>query len=342
MKTTNSINPVERIRSKPLPQKPCAWLNCPFEDPMIQPEHPGQKYHPECAGPAAEARAEERMARNRSGAGSKTARVKEAAHHKFIAKEVAAEVAAGLDKDSAHARALAKLKKEEPGLAFGPQHGLAHHKSLRPGDPRITRAIELADKSPRFSWLRLAELVDGTSKTSSRFSAYYEKCLKNLVDDPKFVEAIAEAMARTDETLNDAAYEEAVTGKSIPIVSMGQVIAHQHVRDNKLLSHLLKVSNKDFARANTAAGANIQVNISNGAAMPNPDDPNNPVFHFTYYETLALTNEERRSLSAIASRIISARKHEPVVVDLEPDARTKMLMNEARETAEDMEVEYDV
>lgn len=328
---------------KKLPKKPCAYWNCPNGGALFQPLYPGQLYDiPECAAFAAAEKAELRKARNKSGAGSTTARKKEAEHHKFIAEETAKEVASGVDRDGAAARALAKLKKERPELDFGPQHGLSHHKPLRPGDPRITRAIELADKSPRFSWLRLAELVDGTDKTASRFSNYHAKCLKGLVDDPTFVEAIDAAMARSNETIEDAAYQEAVVGKQVPIVSMGQVIAHEHVRDTKLLAQLLKVSNKEFARANSAAGSNLQINITNGAAMPNPDDENNPVFHFTYYETLALSEDERRSLSAIATKIISARKQEPVTVDLEPDARTRILMNEAREVAEDVEDLNDV
>lgn len=332
-------NPIDRLQGKLLPDINCAWWDC---GQTFTPKAPNQKScRPEHAALVAEEKVEERKARNRSGGGSLDARKKEAAHAVFLAEEAAKEVAVGLDPDSAAARALAKLKKQRPDLDFGPQHGLPHRKPLRPGDPRIAMATEIADSMPRFSWIRLAELVDGTSKTSSRFQNYHGSCLKGFYEDPAFVEAIDNAMARTDETLNDAAYEEAVIGVERFGVSMGAPVSLGKVRDTKLLSQLLRVTNRDFARANSASGSNLQININNGAATPNPSDDNNPIFHFTYYESLALTDMERDQLAAIASKIISARKKEPVVVDLTPDARTKALMLEARENAEDVEATYD-
>ena len=345
-KTTTS--PLDRLALDKLPPIECAFWNCPKPGELVHRTSPATKYHPEpCALMAALERAEERKAKARaagkpvSGDGSQVARKKEHEHRLFIAEEAAKAVARGADPDSAAERALAKLKKDRPDLTFGNQHGTPHRKPLRPGDPRIARATELADSMPRFSWLRLAEVVDGTSKTSSSFQNYHSACLKGFQDDPAFVEAIDNAMARNADVLDDAAYQEAVVGKQVPIVSMGQVIAHQHVRDTKLLSQLLKVSNREFFKANSAAGSNIQVNINNGAAQANPDDPENPLFFFSYYETLKLTDDERRQLSELATKIISGRTKEPVVVDLTPDARTKMLMNDARANAEDVEIQED-
>lgn len=341
-KTPTTAELLDRLGKK-LPPKQCAWVNCPYEDPIIHPLYPGQKYHPEpCAPAAAQAKAEERMARNKSGSGSHKARKKEAEHRRVIAEETAKGVAAGMDKDSAAARAVATLKREYPNLDFGPQHNLPHAAPLRPGDPRIANFMDIASRAPRFSWVRIAEQVDERPATARHFQKYHEKALKGLIEDPAFLEVVDEAMARTGETLNDAAYEEAVIGVERFGVSMGAPVSLGKVRDTKLLSQLLKVSNKDFARANSAAGANIQVNINNGAATVNPDDENNPIFHFTYYETLKLDDDERRQLAAIASKIISGRKNEPVTIDLEPDARTKALMHEAREIAQDVEDLNDV
>lgn len=326
MTETPTSNTAKKSPPRVMRLKTCEWWDC---EKKFETDLPNKKTcSDEHRDLLAAQRAEERKAKTgqKSGGGRRAQTEKEWK----IAEALKAMEDNGVEISDA-------VKRLPPELQYTSQRGLPHAAPLRPGDPRIMRFKEVARKAPRFSWKKAADLVDDRPNTARYFEKYYEKCVKGLVDDIDFVETVDDAMARTFETYDDAAYEEAVIGVERFGVSMGERVSLGKVRDTKLLAQLLKVTNKEFARANAAGGSSVTVNVQNGAATPNPDDPNNPTFHFTYYETLALGDDDRAALSRIATRIISARKKEPVMIDLEPDAKTKQLMLEAREIAEDVE-----
>jgi hypothetical protein len=142
----------------------------------------------------------------------------------------------------------------------------------------------------------------------------------------RFADAWAAAISHRKQEILGYANEE-LRGKLKPIVSMGQVVAHEHVRDTKFLAQVLKTVDPSFARAN-APGGGTTVNIQNNVGADAGSDPNDPSFTFKLSETFPLEPEERRQLEAIASKIISNRRNEHTVIDLNPIGETTEDSNE--------------
>ncbi|WP_373503133.1 hypothetical protein [Aestuariivirga sp.] len=290
------------------------------EDGWFETDLPRKPYcSPEHAKRGAAKKAEKRKKRNRSGAGRPARTEKLRKQAEFIAAEVANGVKPSV--------AMARLPKE---LQDTLQAGLSHAKPLTEDDPRVDRFLPFL--AERGNYHDAAEATDGRKGTGRLF--------KNLYDKSKLLGSTFhmrwdDAMGEFGAMANRAYVEEAITGKLVPIVSMGQVIAHQHVRDTKLLAMAKRATDKHFAAANSAASnTNVQVNVNSGANQ-NPDDPSNPSFTFWLKETYFLSDSDRTHLSRIAKQILSSRAKQEVVIDLTPDVHTQALLTEIKNEQED-------
>lgn len=239
-------------------------------------------------------------AANASGRGNKARRTR------IRAQAIAARVANGESVDVA-------IKSLPKHLQFGDFAGL--QRLPMTGD-RITRFLGHLAKTGNM--VLAAKATDG----QNTIAQYRSLQLKNQ----QFADGIKDSLSEWAAIVYEAAVEEAVKGKKKPIVSMGEVVAHELVRDGKLLAQMLKQTDREFAKAN-AAGGGSTINIQNNVGgTEEASDPRDPRFSFKRSETFALTEVERDQLAAIASKILSARRAESVVIDLQPDGETKRLL----------------
>ena len=228
---------------------------------------------------------------------------------KTKAKAIAAAVASGVNPETLPMH-----------LRWTGQAGIPHLPPLTEDSDRANQF--LTDFRGTFDVIKAAQLTDGRPGTSGAFRTLYKK---SKLLGTGFAKRWDEVLAEAASEVMTAVREEAVIGVDKFAVSMGERVSIGKVRDTKLLAMVAKSVDKEFAKANSAAGTNVQVNIQNGAT-PNPDDPNNPSFTFYLTETYRLTDAERQQLQQIASKILSFRMQQPVTIDLEPDAETKHLL----------------
>ena len=237
------------------------------------------------------------------------------------AASIVAMEAAGVELSEA----VKRLPKE---LQYTSQRGLPHAAPLTEDDPRCDRFLMAFAQRGDVS--DAAQQADGRPGTGRAFRNLFEKS-KLLNSD--FHKRWQEALDSWGAIVHQAVVDEAVIGREVFAASMGTAVSLGRQRDGKLLAQLKRQTDKEFQKANSAAGASVTVNV-NAGANPNPDDPQNPSFTFWLKETFFLSDDDRAYLSRIAKRILSMRAEEDVEIDLTPDVQTQALLTEIRNEKE--------
>lgn len=298
------------LRSTRLPERD---IQCPCGD-WFRSSAPNATYHtPECRQLYGKAKSGQK-----SGDGRRAQTEKELKR----ATSLAAMEAAGIEISDA-------VKRLPPELQYTAQRGLPHAAPLTEDDLRVERFLAAFATNGDVS--QSAQIADGRPGTGRAFRNLFEK---SKLLNSEFSKRWQEALDAWGAVVNQAVIEEAVVGREVFAASMGNVVSLGRMRDTKLLAQLKRQTDKEFAKANSAAGSNVTVNVSAGANA-NPEDPDNPSFTFWLRETYRLSDADRAHLSRIAKLILGARTGGDVVIDLTPDPTTQALLEEIRRDEND-------